>query len=108
MRPDFIFCSQWLFTQWLQKYLIPCPFKKLTGFDCPGCGFQRSVLALLNGDMSSSIHLYPATLPVLLALGFSVLPKGRKHNFTHIQKALYFFAVAVILVSYLVKVRTYI
>lgn len=33
-----------------------CPFKILTGFDCPGCGLTRATLALLRGDIKSSLH----------------------------------------------------
>jgi hypothetical protein len=27
-----------------------CPFHKFTGFDCPGCGSQRALHALLHGN----------------------------------------------------------
>lgn len=29
---------------------IPCIIRCVTGYDCPFCGFQRSVWALLRGD----------------------------------------------------------
>ena len=32
----------------------PCPFYKLTGFFCPGCGSQRAFHDLLEGDIFSS------------------------------------------------------
>lgn len=48
------------------SYLLPCPFKYFSGYDCPGCGFQRSVLALLKGDFHLSFALYPPTLPILV------------------------------------------
>ena len=28
-----------------------CAFKSLTGWDCPGCGFQRAAHAALHGDL---------------------------------------------------------
>ena len=28
-----------------------CPFHLLTGLECPGCGSQRAVHSLLNGDL---------------------------------------------------------
>lgn len=32
-----------------------CPIKFLTGLNCPGCGFQRSVHALLHGQLLTAI-----------------------------------------------------
>ena len=46
--------------------MLPCPFKYLTDFDCPGCGFQRAISALINGDLIESFRLYPAAIPVVL------------------------------------------
>ena len=35
--------------------LMPkCPFKLLTGLDCPGCGFQRAIHALLHGRVAEA------------------------------------------------------
>jgi hypothetical protein len=46
--------------------LLPkCPFKWLTGLNCPACGATRMVHALLHGDVVAAWH-YNA---VLLALG---------------------------------------
>lgn len=67
-----MFCSQFVFINWLQNHLLKCPFKYLTGIDCPGCGFQRSVLALLNGDLHESLKLYPSTIPLLLFFTYGV------------------------------------
>lgn len=33
-----------------------CPFKLLTGWDCPGCGFQRFLHALLHGRLREAMH----------------------------------------------------
>ncbi len=32
-----------------------CPFKLLTGLNCPGCGIQRAVHALLHGRFAEAI-----------------------------------------------------
>ena len=53
--------------------MLSCPSKKYLHIECPGCGFQRSVLALLKGDLPASFALYPATLPILALLGFTAL-----------------------------------
>ena len=54
----------------LKNLLSPCYFREITGFYCPGCGNTRSVLALLNGDILSSLryNLAPITILVLLFL----------------------------------------
>ncbi|TDG37187.1 DUF2752 domain-containing protein [Pedobacter changchengzhani] len=89
---------------WLQNYLIPCPFKALTGIDCPGCGFQRSFLALLQGNFTQSWHLYPPTLPILLLFvitGFLIQFKVKNRS-----KIINLLAIIVgnfVLISYLVK-----
>lgn len=41
--------------------------------DCPGCGFQRSLLALVQGQWHESYRLYPPTVPLLALLLYIVL-----------------------------------
>jgi hypothetical protein len=36
-----------------------CPIKSLTGYDCPGCGAQRALHAVLNGDLHSAWSFNP-------------------------------------------------
>jgi hypothetical protein len=36
-----------------------CPIKSLTGYDCPGCGSQRALHAVLCGDFRSAWSLNP-------------------------------------------------
>lgn len=70
--------------KWFSEHQLPCFWKHLFGIHCPFCGFQRSVIALLEGDMGKSITLFPALLPLsvtvflwLIYLIFS-LPKLKK------------------------------
>ncbi len=58
---------------WLEHLMMPCLFRLLFHVECPGCGFQRSLLLLLRGEFSKSIHLYWATIPVLLLFSFCLL-----------------------------------
>lgn len=44
-----------------------CMFRQLTGLDCPGCGSQRAIHALLHGDVAQAWH-YNAMLIVGLPL----------------------------------------
>ena len=47
-----------------------CVFHQLTGFDCPGCGGTRAVLALARGDLlaAASHNLLTVSLLPVLAL----------------------------------------
>lgn len=103
-----LFCSYTSIIVWLQNHLLACPFKLLTGYDCPGCGFQRSVIALLQGNLSQSLHYYPATIPLLIAVVFTITGK-RLHNDKkgYIKNALYVFTGLVIFGSYALKMSGY-
>ena len=48
--------------EWMPK----CPFYKLTGYKCPGCGTQRALHALLHGNFVDGITYNPILLPALL------------------------------------------
>ena len=37
--------------------LIKCPIRLLTGYQCPGCGAQRSLRALFSGDLVGALQL---------------------------------------------------
>lgn len=92
---------------WLQNHLITCPFKQLFSIDCPGCGFQRSVLSLLQGDLVASFKFYPATLPIIFLLLFTVfhLKFDFKSGAFYI-KMLYFGITLIIVINYLYKIFT--
>ena len=48
-----------------------CPFKAITGWDCPGCGGLRAVNDLTRGDVAGAISsnlLLVSSLPVLAVL----------------------------------------
>ena len=36
-----------------------CPFRQLTHLKCPGCGSQRSLHCLLNGDIQQAFYFHP-------------------------------------------------
>lgn len=93
--------------RWLQGHMLTCWFRKIFHVDCPGCGFQRSVIDLMKGDLSASFHMYPATGPILLIFIFTAF--HLKWNFRYgadILKYSYMFATAVIIISYLYKLKT--
>ncbi|WP_394801149.1 DUF2752 domain-containing protein [Pedobacter montanisoli] len=86
-------------------FLFPCPIKYITGIDCPGCGFQRSVLALLTGNLTDSFLLYPATIPFIASLLLASLSSFFKVPVdTKLLRVMYFVTGGVISISYLYKI----
>ncbi len=51
-------------TSWFPR----CPSKLLTGYDCPGCGSQRALHALLNGDVGGVVSHNALLLPALVMI----------------------------------------
>ena len=48
---------------------IPCLFRLITGWQCPGCGVSRMIMALVRFDLVSAFHYNPVILltsPILL------------------------------------------
>jgi hypothetical protein len=48
---------------------LPCPFRLLTGWDCPLCGGTRMGDALLHGDVPAAFGFNPVALVGLAILG---------------------------------------
>ncbi len=51
---------------------LPCSTKLLTGFDCPGCGLTRMIMAALRFDFKAAFNYNSAAFiisPVILAVG---------------------------------------
>jgi hypothetical protein len=95
------------FIEWLKNHLLTCPSKHFFYFDCPGCGLQRSVISLFEGDLLKSLQLYPATIPVFFCLIFTAL--HLKFNFKHgasVIKVAVIFTTSVIVFFYVYKIFT--
>jgi hypothetical protein len=105
MALNYITSCSLLFFNWLQDHLLPCPFKYLTGIDCPGCGFQRSVLALLKGHLQQSFSLYPPTTALLITAVWWLADSLFKVDSSTqiIKKTMFIVTALIVTVSYAVK-----
>ena len=53
-----------------------CPFRALTGLDCPGCGTLRGLHQLARGDLIAALDLNPLMVLSLPFVAFSALSRA--------------------------------
>ena len=89
---------------WLESHQGTCSFREHAGIDCPGCGLQRSILALLRGDLVESILQFPALLPLMAMFAFLAihLVFRLKHG-AFVLKVFYITNISIILLNYIYK-----
>jgi len=93
---------------WLEQHLLTCPLKHLFGIDCPGCGFQRSIVALFRGDFQASFNFYPAGIPIVCLLLFTIIHlKFDFKNGALYIKMLYIAITLIIVTNYIYKIITH-
>ncbi|WP_229702379.1 DUF2752 domain-containing protein [Maribacter cobaltidurans] len=84
--------------------MLPCFSKQIFGFDCPGCGLQRSVLFLIKGEFVEAFNMYPAIYPMILLFCFLLFGKTIKTKYSNnITNMLMLTTVAFILINYTLK-----
>lgn len=54
----------------VEDYMLPCFTKKIFGFDCPGCGLQRAMAFLSQGEFGAAWEMYPAIYAIIPLFGF--------------------------------------
>lgn len=88
----------------INDYMLPCMNKKLLGVDCPGCGIQRSIALILQGDFSGAFQMYPAIYSLLFLFAFVAVNYFYKiKNASRIITALAIINVLLILTNYIYK-----
>ncbi len=76
--------------RWMSPYawwMPRCPFRLLTGLQCPGCGFQRAMAALLRGHVAEAVHynlylVYALPYLLLVTLNRYFLPSRLRRRLT--------------------------
>lgn len=70
----------YLFDPVASRWAPQCLFHRLTGLDCPGCGSQRMLHALLHGDLAAAWRhnaLAVCLLPLLPPMAWLELNRRR-------------------------------
>lgn len=87
-----------------ESWMLPCVSKKITGMDCPGCGIQRSISYLMQGEFIDSFLMYPGLLPIIALFSFLILDIFVNiKNSEKIKLFLTFFTLGTVLISYAIK-----
>ena len=88
----------------VEKYMLPCMNKSLFGFDCIGCGTQRSLLLLLNGEFTKAFYQFPAIYTTLLLFGLIGLHLiDKKRNYQKLIIGLAITNALIMIISYIYK-----
>lgn len=88
--------------------MLPCMFKKIFGFDCIGCGMQRSFNFILHGEFGKAFHMFPAIYTtILFCLSLILYLVDKKRSRHKIVISLAIINVTIMIVSYTYKMRFY-
>ena len=90
--------------QSVDNYMLPCLNKKLFGFECMGCGMQRSFSLILHGEFVSAFYMYPAIftlLPLVLVISTSLFVKFKYSS--KIINILAILSIIIIITSFIIK-----
>ena len=88
----------------IENYMLPCFTKQLWGFDCPGCGLQRAIIFLIQGQFGAAFKMYPAIYPMFLLFGFLIMDKLLSIKYANkITNVLIIGTVGCILTNYILK-----
>lgn len=89
----------------MEEYMLPCLNKKLLGVDCMGCGMQRAMVLVFQGEFVAAFQMYPAIyslITLFIFIGVNIFFKFKHSN--KIIGALAILTVATIIISYIIKI----
>lgn len=84
--------------------MLPCLSKQLLGMECFGCGLQRAVVLLFQGEFAAAFKMYPAIYTLILL--FALLFLRNVTTVPHYSKLLYILVItnlALIVGNYFLK-----
>lgn len=88
-----------------EDFMLPCLSKRLFDLECFGCGLQRSIYLLFQGELVAAFKMYPAIYP-LIVLSFFI-GVNMFFNFKHSTKIINILAIlviATIVLNYIIKI----
>ena len=55
-----------------EDYMLPCLTKKFFGIECFGCGLQRAIALIFQGEFIGAFQMYPAVYSLLALFIFMI------------------------------------
>ncbi len=88
----------------MEDFMLPCLNKKFFGIECLGCGAQRSLSLLIQGELVEAFQMYPATFTIIPLLGILLVDNFFNIKYTNkIIITLMVSSVVLILGNYILK-----
>ena len=89
-----------------EDYMLPCLTKKFLGIECFGCGFQRSLILVFQGEFVAAFKMYPAIYTLMLFAAFLIINLFFKFKYAEkIKLILVVLNVVIIVTSYIIKIN---
>lgn len=88
----------------MEEYMLPCLSKKYLGIECFGCGTQRALVLLFQGEFKAAFVMYPAIYTLVFfffLVGINFLDKTRSYHKLIITTAI--INAIIMVVSYFIK-----
>ncbi len=66
-----------------ERYMIPCMSKKFLGIECMGCGTQRALVLVFEGEFVAAFKMFPpiyTTILFFVFVGLHFLDKSRNYH----------------------------
>ena len=87
-----------------ENYMIPCLWKKYLHIECMGCGFQRALVLLVQGQFEAAFYMYPAVYTLVILFGFLLLHLRFKFKWgAKFLLALFVVNAIIIVINYIFK-----
>ncbi|WP_299110310.1 DUF2752 domain-containing protein [uncultured Winogradskyella sp.] len=93
-----------LFAKGIEDYMLPCLNKKILGFECMGCGIQRSIALIFEGKLIDAFFMYPAIYTLIGFFGFLIVNSFK--NFKNSNKIIFILAISNVIIivgNFLIK-----
>lgn len=91
----------------MEEFMLPCFNKELFGLDCLGCGGQRALVLVLQGEFTSALKMFPAIYTLLIFLIFLIVNLFFKFKADRqIKIGFIFLNASIIIAAYVFKMTT--